>query len=675
MASPRLTDLEVVNPSDDFLARMSHEMRTPLSAILGLCEIVLEGELEPSQRELLERVSFNGEALLGLVQGLLDAARIEAGEVLLDEEPFDLRAVVERTVRGLGSSTAAGVTLVCRVDPQLPDRLIGDAARIRQVLVNLVGNALKFTEAGDVRVQLVVHDKAPGTCWLELHVSDTGPGIAAEDQGRIFERFEQAEAGTRLGGSGLGLSIARSFVETMGGTIAVESRVGDGSAFRVWLALPIAEERCADRIERLEIVRGARVYASGLEPAERQVFADLGLELVTADGDGLEVFVDEGPRVALTRPVTESRLCELVLELHGVALATASDEATAASLDILVVEDNPDNAEVTRRALASLGEVTLAANGELGLEAFHRRHFDVVVLDLHMPVLDGFEVLKRLRASEIGQGGRRVPVLAFSAHATEDVQARCRALGVTAFLAKPAGAARIREAVEELVDPRPVVLIADDAPSARAIVRHYLEGAGYRCIEAENGLRALYALRERRVDLVVADWEMPVLDGVDMAERLRGDERFDRLPLIALTGHATEEARLDCIEAGFDRVLAKPLRRDALLDCVDALLQAEPDGVIVFVDPDIEDLVPGYLEDRRGDVLTLRAAIEANDTERCQRMGHALKGTGGAYGFQALTDLGADLEEAGERDDLRRCAVTVDAIAAYLRSVQVHVAA
>ena len=678
MTGTLLADLRDMGPSDEFLARMSHEMRTPLSAILGLCEIVLEGELEPAQRELLQRVHYNGEALLGLVQGLLDAARIEAGEVLLEEDPFDLRAVVERAVLGLGAATGPGVRLTCRVDSMLPDRLIGDAARVRQVLVNLIGNALKFTDSGEVRVQAIVHDSTPSTCWLELHVSDTGCGIAPGDVERIFDRFEQVGDGASKGGSGLGLSIARSFVDTMGGHIDVDSTLGEGTAFRVWLQLAVAEERCADRAQRLDVVRGARVHASGLEPAEQAIFEDLGIEVVHWTGPEPCIFLDEdGAECSrnLTLPLVESRIVDAVLELHGAVVAQEAAAQAATSLKILVVEDNADNAEVARRALARMGEVTLCENGLLALEAMQRQDFDCVLLDLHMPVLDGFETLRRIRARELRAGGRRVPVLAFSAHATEEVQSRCKALGVTAFLAKPAGAARIREAVDELVDPRPVVLVADDAPSARHIARHYLEGEGYRVIEAENGLRALYALRERRVDLVVADWEMPVLDGVDMAQRLRGDHRYERLPLIALTGHAGEVARTECLEAGFDTVLTKPVRKGALVEASRALLARKTqDAEIVEVDPDLSDLVPGYLADRRSDLGQMRAAVGSQDTDRLRRMGHSLKGTGGAYGFDQLTELGAELEAAGRLGDLDGASTAIDRIDDYLRRVRVRYA-
>ncbi len=169
---------------------------------------------------------------------------------------------------------------------------------------------------------------------------------------------------------------------------------------------------------------------------------------------------------------------------------------------------------------------------------------------------------------------------------------------------------------------------------------------------------------------------MPVLDDVDMAERLRGDSRFDRIPLVALTGHDTEEPREDCIAAGFDHVLVKPVRRDELVACVDGLFiaGAQATGEVVLVDPDIEDLVPAYLSERREEIPILRGAVDDGDAERCRRIGHSLKGTGGAYGFQRLTDLGARLEEAGQREDMEDCAASVDAIEGYLATVRVRYA-
>jgi len=375
----------------EFLATMSHEIRTPLNGVIGLTSLLQATPLSPQQREYVGGIQASGDALLALINDILDFSKIEAGQFHLETRSLDLRQVV-REVVGLFApqAQAKALQLGAQVDPALPPVLEGDSLRLRQVLLNLVGNAVKFTDRGEVQVRVAVIAEDEGGVTLRIAVRDTGIGIVPEAQARLFEPFTQADASTtrRYGGTGLGLAICKRLVDLMGGQIGVESAPGQGSTF--WAALRLARG----------VVRDG-VPATAVQVAPATV----------------------GERRAGSRP-------------RG---------------HVLVAEDNAINQLVVVRLLESLGYAAhTVENGRQAVEAVRREQFDLVLMDCHMPVLDGFAATRAIRQDEEGQG-RHLPIVALTADALVADAEKIRAAGMDDHLIKPITLERLAEVVERWI--------------------------------------------------------------------------------------------------------------------------------------------------------------------------------------------------------------------------------
>ena len=508
-----------------FLAKMSHEIRTPMNGVLGMTELLLETGLTGAQRRFAETVQRSGKSLLGIINDILDFSKIEAGKLNLEHIDFDLHQTVEDTVELLAErAQSKGLELICALPVKLVPRVKGDPLRLGQVLTNLVGNAIKFAESGEVTVSASCLEETQSSIALRFEVTDTGPGISKEAQGRIFENFTQADGSTTRshGGTGLGLPISKQLVEMMGGTMHVESVPGVGSTF--WFAVRFDKHEAQGQAElvsynNLEGIRALVVAPNAttrnilhiqmtnwrmsnravdtpdqaldmlMQAAARGapydvVIIDTALDTSAAlklakaikaasalaeartimllpvgrQGDSREVR-HAGVRMCLSKPVRQSALYDcLVSVMSSTGEASANVQAAEApsapirrhsGKKLLLAEDNPVNQEVALGILQIEGyQVTVAKNGVEAVEAFSKSVFDLVLMDCHMPEMDGFEATRKIRDMEKQGSLSRIPIVALTANAMQQDREECLNAGMDDHLSKPYSRLQIRETLD-----------------------------------------------------------------------------------------------------------------------------------------------------------------------------------------------------------------------------------